>query len=89
MRVYSSVPVCVADPGCLSWILIFTHSRSQISDPGSWIPDPRSQILDPKTATKERGGKKIFCIFFVAINFTKFKNYFIFEMQQKKMWANF
>ncbi len=25
----------VADPGCLSWILIFTHPGSRISDPGS------------------------------------------------------
>jgi hypothetical protein len=31
-----------------SWILIFTHSGSRISDPGSQIPDP-------KTGTKERG----------------------------------
>ncbi len=48
----------VADPGCLSWI----------PNPDfypSWIPDP-------KTATKERGGKKIVVIpFFGAINFTK------------------
>jgi hypothetical protein len=50
----------VADPGCLSRILIFTH-------PGSWI-------LDPKTATKERGEKKLVVIpFFVAINSTKLK----------------
>ncbi len=34
----------VADPGCLSRILIFVH-------PGSLIPDP-------KTAIKGRGGKK-------------------------------
>jgi hypothetical protein len=26
---------CVADPGCLSRILIFTHPGSRISDPGS------------------------------------------------------
>jgi hypothetical protein len=48
----------VADPGCLSRILIFTH-------PGSRIPDP-------KTATKERGEKKFDVIpFYVATNFTK------------------
>jgi hypothetical protein len=41
-----------------SRILIFTH-------PGSRIPDP-------KTATKERGGKKFDVIpFYVATNFTK------------------
>jgi hypothetical protein len=41
-----------------SRILIFTH--------------PGSQITDPKTATKERGGKKLVVItFYVAINFTK------------------
>jgi hypothetical protein len=43
-----------------SRILIFTHSRSQISD--------------PKTATKERGDKKLVVKpFFVATNFTKLK----------------
>jgi hypothetical protein len=36
------------------------------------IPDPGSRIPDPKTATKERGEKKIFVIpFYVATNFTK------------------
>jgi hypothetical protein len=42
-----------------------------------FIPDPDfypSRIPDPKTATKERGGKKFVVITcFVAINFTKFK----------------
>ncbi len=41
----------VADPGCLSRILIFTHPGSRISDP------------DPKTATKERGEKKFYHFF--------------------------
>jgi hypothetical protein len=48
----------VADPGCLSR-----------------IPDPDfypSRIPDPKTATKERGEKKLDVIpFYVATNFTK------------------
>jgi hypothetical protein len=57
----------VADPGCSSRILIFTHSGSRISVPGSQIPDP-------KTATKERGEKKfVVKPFFVATNFTKLK----------------
>jgi hypothetical protein len=52
-----------AYPG--SRILIFTHPGSRILDPGSRIPDP-------KTATKERGEKKIVVIpFYVATNFTK------------------
>jgi hypothetical protein len=38
-----------------SRILIFTHPGSRISDPGSRIPDP-------KTATKERGEKKLVVI---------------------------
>jgi hypothetical protein len=46
-----------------------------IPDPGSWflpIPDPGSRIPDPKTATKERGEKKLVVItFYVATNFTK------------------
>jgi hypothetical protein len=37
-----------------------------------FIPDPGSRIPDPKTATKERGEKKIVVItFYVATNFTK------------------
>jgi hypothetical protein len=45
---------------------------SRILDPGSRISDLRSRIPDPKTATKERGEKKIFVIpFYVATNFTK------------------
>jgi hypothetical protein len=48
-----------------SRILIFTH-------PDSRIPDPGTRILDPKTATKERGEKKIVVIpFLIAINLTK------------------
>jgi hypothetical protein len=48
----------VADPGCLSRILIFYPSR----------------IPDPKTASKERGEKKFVVIpFIVATNFTKLK----------------
>ncbi len=60
------LPGCsVADPGCLS----------RIPDPDfypSRIPDPGSRIPDPKTATKERGEKKLVVIpFYVATNFTK------------------
>jgi hypothetical protein len=44
----SNVANSVADPGCLSRILIFTH-------PGSRIPDP-------KAAAKERGGSHKFHI---------------------------
>jgi hypothetical protein len=68
----------VADPGCLSRILIFTH--------------PRSRIPDPKTATKERGENKFDVIpFYVATNFTKLYlvHYFSFEVLKKKIWANF
>jgi hypothetical protein len=66
----------VADPGCLSQILIFTH--------------PGSRIRDPKTATKERDEKKLVVIpFFCSHKFYKIENYFIFEMPKKKIWANF
>jgi hypothetical protein len=61
----------IPDPG--SRILIFTHPGSRIPDPGSRIPDLGSRIPDPKTATKERGEKKLVVIpFYVATNFTKF-----------------
>ena len=59
-----------------SRILIFSH--------------PGSQIPDPKTATKERGEKKICCHNFLCSHkFHKIANYFSFELLKKKMWANF
>jgi hypothetical protein len=49
-----------------------------------------SQIPDPKTATKERGEKKlIFIPFFEATNFKNKKVFLIFEMHKKNIWANF
>jgi hypothetical protein len=73
----------VADPGCLS----------RIPDPDfypSRIPDPGSRIPDPKTATKERGEKKLDVNpFSVATKFNKIVNYFSFEVLNKKIWANF
>jgi hypothetical protein len=66
----------VADSGCLS----------RIPDPDfypSWIPDP-------KTATKERGEKKISChTFLCSHKFHKIVNYFSFEVLKKKIWATF
>jgi hypothetical protein len=71
----------VADPGCLSRILIFTHPGSRILDPGSRIPDLGSRI---KTAIKDIGEKNLLSyLFFGVINFTKL-NFFIFEMLKKK-----
>ncbi len=66
----------VADPGCLSRIPDPDFYPSRISDPGS------------KTASKERGEKKIFVILF-SHKLHKIENYFIFEMPMKKIWANF
>jgi len=56
-------------------------------------PDPGfypSRIPDPKTATKERGEKKLDVKpFYVATKFNKIVNYFSFEVLKKKIWANF
>jgi hypothetical protein len=66
-----------------SRILICTHPGSRISDLGSRIPDP-------KTATKERGEKKLYVKpFYVATKFNKIVNYFSFEVLKKKIWGNF
>jgi hypothetical protein len=50
---------------------------SRIPDPEFYpfqIPDLGSRIPDPKTATKDRGEKKLVVKpFFVATNFTKWK----------------
>ncbi len=55
-----------------------------------FIPDPGSRIPDPKTSAKERGEKKfVFIPYFVATNFTKLKNYLVFEMLKKKIWPSF
>jgi hypothetical protein len=49
-----------------------------------------SRIPDPKTATKERGEKKICChTIFCSHKFPKIANYFIFKMLKKIIWANF
>jgi hypothetical protein len=75
--------VSVADPGCLSWIPDPDFYQSR-------IPDPGSRIHDPKTATKERGEKKLdIKPFYVATKFKKIINYFSFEVLKKKIWANF
>ncbi len=49
-----------------------------------------SRIPDPKTATKERGEKKIYChTFLCSQKFHNIVNYFIFEVLKKKIWPNF
>ncbi len=68
MGCLNDVSPSVADPGCLSRILIFTH-------PGSRIPDP-------KTATKERCEKKIVVITFFGA--TKFNIILFLKCQTKK-----
>jgi hypothetical protein len=59
----------------------------------SRIPDPDfypSRIPDPKTATKERGDKKMYChTFSCSHKFHKTENYFSFEVLKKKIWPNF
>ncbi len=76
------LPSSVADPGCLclclSQILIFTHSGSRISDPGS------------KNSNKREGWKKLVVKpFFVATNFVKFKIILFFKCWRKKFWPVF
>jgi hypothetical protein len=67
--------VCsVADPGCLSRILIFYPSR--IVDLGSRIQNIRDD-------------KKILPYPYSSHKFHKIVNYFIFEMLKKKIWASF
>jgi hypothetical protein len=67
----------VADPGCLS----------RIPDPDFTLPG--SRILDPKTVTKERGEKNLLSYFFCSKTFHKIEYYVIFEMLNKKIWADF
>jgi hypothetical protein len=61
----------VADPGCLSRILIFTHSGSRI------------QKL--KNSNKREGWKKLVVkLFFCSHKFHEIENYFIFKCWRKK-----
>jgi hypothetical protein len=73
--------------------LAFSHhlkkdSFSQCYGSGMFIPDPDFypfRIPDPKTATKERGEKKLLVKpFFVATNFTKLKIILFFKYWRKK-----
>ncbi len=64
----------VADPGCLSRILIFTH-------PGS-----RIQKQQQKREVKKIFDVKPF---YVITKFNKIVKYFSFEVLKKKIWANF
>jgi hypothetical protein len=62
----SRVTRSAADPGCFSRIPDLVFCLSRISD-----------LLDPKTATKERGEKKLAVLpFFVAINITKLEIFY-------------
>ncbi len=61
-----------------SRILIFTHPRSRILDPGS------------KNRNQKEGWKKNFCrIFLCSHKFHKIENYFSFEVLTKKFWPLF
>ncbi len=70
----------VADPGCLSRILISVHHGSRISDPGSRISDPEPRISDsgsriPDLGSKnsnKREGWKRFVVLLVVTKITKF-----------------
>ncbi len=70
--------------GCLSRILIFYPSR--IPDPGSRISDPESRF---QNSNKREGWKKIYCHTFFSHKFHKTDNYFVLELPEKKIWANF
>ncbi len=60
-----------------------------IPDPGSWFLAIRIRISDQKTAKKESGEKNLLSYLLCSDKFHKIENYFISEMQNKKIWANF
>ncbi len=67
--------ISVADPGCLSRILIFTH-------PGSRIPDP-------KTGTKERGEKNLLLYLFLKPQISQNCKLFYFWNAEEKNFSQF
>ncbi len=83
MRVRYPAVLRIRDVYPGSRIVIFTHP-----DPGSHISDPGSRIQIQQQ--KREGWKKICChTFFCSHKFHIIENYFIFEMLNKKIWANF
>jgi hypothetical protein len=75
-----NIKTSVADPGCLSRILILTH-------PGSRIPDLGSRIQKQQ---QKRGAKKICChTFFYSHKFHIIENILFLKCWRKKIWANF
>jgi hypothetical protein len=75
---------------------MFSYLQPSVADPGclSRIPDPDfypSRIPDPKTATKERLKKNLmsYRTFLFSYKFHKIVHYLSFEVQKKKIWANF
>ncbi len=74
-RPFHRLDCSVADPGCLSRILIFTH-------PGSRIPDP-------KTATKERGEKNLLSYIFLYPQISQNVKLFYFWTAEKKILGKF
>jgi hypothetical protein len=67
------VPSTVADPGCLSRILIFTHPGSRIQ----------------KEQQKRGVKKICCHTFLWSHKYHKIENYFSFEVLKKKIWVNF
>ncbi len=65
--------ISVADPGCLSRILIFTHPGSRIQ----------------KQLQKRGVKKICFHNFLCSHKFHNIENYFSSEVLRKKIWANF
>ncbi len=57
-----------------------------------YIPDPDdfcpSRIPDPKTVTKEKGEKFFYVTILCSHKNHKIVNFFIFELEKKKIWAN-
>jgi hypothetical protein len=80
-------------PMPIHYAAAFYNAVLRIRDVLSRIPDHDFypfRIPNPKTATKERGGKKfVVKPFFVATNFTKLKVILFFQMLKKKFWASF
>jgi hypothetical protein len=75
----SRVTRSAADPGCFSRIPDLVFCLCRISD-----------LLDPKTATKERGEKKISCpTFFCSHKYHKIGNFLFLNWCRKKMLANY
>jgi hypothetical protein len=72
----------------LSYAEISFRDVGSVADLGCWSRNLIFVHLEPKTATKEKGEKKLIVLpFFCSNKYHKIYNYFIFDLKKKKKFS--